>query len=506
MQCSDPIPTSLLKQCVEPLVNFLTPIINMSLESGEFPSCLKHALVRPLLKKSSLDPEIMKNFRPVSNLPVMSKIIEKVVAKRLTDHMNTNSLSEKFQSAYKACHSTETALIRVQNDILVSMDQHYGVVLVLLDLSAAFDTIDHDNLLHQLSERLGIRDRAQAWFSSYLSDRTQSVSIDGVSSPATTLKYGVPQGSVLGPLLYTIYTLRLGNILEDAGIQYHMFADDTQLYLTFNAKSQSALEMTVNKLQCCVESVKRWMYANKLKLNEEKTEVLVITSNQLASCTHLQSFQVESAQVTPAQSVRNIGVQFDASMSMTEHISKVCKTAYFHLRNIGAIRKMITQDAAEKLVHALITSRIDYGNALLYGIPKVQLNRLQRLLHIAARIVTQTPPSVSITPVLKSLHWLPIRHRIEYKIILTTFKTLNGCGPQYLKDLLQPYEPTRTLRSANQNFLSVPVMRLKTYGNRSFQSVAPTLWNALPDDLRKLKDKNLFKGLLKKHMFSLAFN
>ena len=167
----------------------------MSLESGEFPSCLKHALVRPLLKKSSLDPEIMKNFRPVSNLPVMSKIIEKVVAKRLTDHMNTNSLSEKFQSAYKACHSTETALIRVQNDILVSMDQHYGVVLVLLDLHAAFDTIDHDNLLdhHQHSERLGIRDRAHAWFASYLSDQTRSVSIVGVSSLAHTLKYRAPQ-------------------------------------------------------------------------------------------------------------------------------------------------------------------------------------------------------------------------------------------------------------------------------------------------------------------------
>ena len=134
------------------------------------------------------------------------------------------------------------------------------------------------------------------------------------------------------------------------------------------------------------------------------------------------------------------------------------------------------------------------------GIPNVQLNRLQRLLHSAARIVTQTPPSVSITPVLKSLHWLPIRLRIEYKIILTTFKTLNGSGPQYLKDLLQPYEPTRTLSSAHQNFLSVPVMRLKTYGNRSFQSVAPTLWNTLPDNLRKLTDNKLFKSLLKTHV------
>ena len=267
---------------------------------------------------------------------------------------------------------------------------------------------------------------------SYLSDRTQSISIDGVSSPATTLKY--PQGSVLGPLLYTIYTVRLGNILEDAGIQYHMFADHTELYLTFNAKSQSDLEITINKLQCYFEKIKRWMYANKLKLNEKKTEILVITSS--TSCTYLQSFQVESAQVTLAQSVRNIGVQFDASASMTEHISKVCKVAYFHLRNIGAIRKMI-QDAAEKLVHALITSRIEYSNALLhvYGIPNVQLNRLQRLLHIATCIVTQTSPSVSVTHVLKSLHWLPIRLQIEYKIILTTFKTLNGSEPHCLKDL-----------------------------------------------------------------------
>ena len=295
---------------------------------------------------------------------------------------------KKFQSAYKKYHSTETALIRVQSDILQAMDNHRGVVLVLLDLSAAFDTIDHDILFCQLSARLGIRGIALNWFDSYLRNRTQSITVNGTSSPANTLKYGVPQGLVLSPLLFTIYTLRLGDILSKSCIPYHLFADDTQLYHTFDAKDPEDLDLTIRKLQNCVEEIKDWMHQNKLKLNEEKTEVLIITSSQLASNVNISSFKVESAEICPSSSVRNINVQFDSTMSMKEHVLKVCKVAYFHLRNIGALYGTLFCDACAKLVHSLVTSRINYGNALLMGVPDRLLKRLQRILHVAARIVS----------------------------------------------------------------------------------------------------------------------
>ena len=190
---------------------------------------------------------------------------------------------------------------------------------------------------------------------------------------------------------------------------------------------------------------------------------------------------------------------------MKAHISKVCKVTYFHLRNIGAIRKLISRDACAKLIHALVTSRIDYGNALLMGVPNTQLKRLQRILHVAARIVSLTCPSDPVEPVLKSLHWLPIKSRVEYKILLVTFKALNGTGAGYLKDLLVPYNPSRSLRSSDANLLKVPSTVLKTCGDRAFYSAAPRLWNGLPKELRCMTDVTHFKKALKTHLFNTAY-
>jgi len=184
----DPIPTHLLKECSESFIPAICNIINMSLSSGSVPSCMKQAVIRPLLKKKHLDHENFKNYRPVSNLPFISKVLEKIVAKRLLKHMEINNLHEVMQSAYKQLHSTETALIRVQNDILTEIDRKRGVILVLLDLSAAFDTIDHNILFYQLQHRLGISETALQWFKSYLSSRTQSVSIENVCSKESVLQ------------------------------------------------------------------------------------------------------------------------------------------------------------------------------------------------------------------------------------------------------------------------------------------------------------------------------
>ena len=436
----------------------------------------------------------------------MSKVLEKVVAKRLLDHMELHNLHEIMQSAYKQLHSTETALVRVQNDILNHLDDKKGVILVLLDLSAAFDTIDHDTLFHQLHHRLGLSDIALQWFKSYLSGRTQSVSIENSSSKPTPLQFGVPQGSVLGPLLYTIYTLPLGDILREAGISYHLYADDTQLYLSFNIKDHSSQQECLEDMQQCVSKIKSWMTCNKLKLNDEKTEVMFMSSRHYHKSIDLNGFAVDSVIIEPATSVRNIGVIFDNIMTMKDQVTAVCKSSHFHLRNIGRIRKCITYEACEKLIHAFVTSRLDCCNATLYGLPDIQYNRLQRVLHIAARILTLIPPSRHITPILKKLHWLPKEQRVEYKIILLTFKALHDLAPHYLQELLKPYPTPRPLRSGDDNLLDIPKTRTKTYGDRAFSYAAPKLWNELPEHMRSISEIAPFKKELKSFLFSAAYD
>ena len=182
---------------------------------------------------------------------------------------------------------------------------------------------------------------------------------------------------------------------------------------------------------------------------------------------------------------------------MYQQISNTCRIAHFHLRNIGAVRKYVTREACEKLVHAFITSRLDYGNSLLYGTPDYHLARLQRIFNTAARILTLTPLSVDIIYVLHSLHWLPVKQRINYKILLLTFRALNGMAPAYLSDLLHFYSPAKNLRSAEKQLLVVPPTFMKTAGDRAFSSAAPILWNSLPFNMKEMCSLDSFKTSLK---------
>lgn len=275
-----------------------------------------------------------------------------------------------YQSGFRINHSTETALVRVVNDLKINSDNHKVSVLILLYLSAAFDTVDHAILLSRLENYIGFKGTVLQWLSSYLRGRSFSVSIGDCLSDEVSVLYGVPQGSVLGPLLYNLYMLPLGSIIRQYSISYHSYADDTQLYISVSGNHLSA----VNDLIQCINEVRHWMTKNFLQLNDDKTEILLVCPKALRQ--QISSL-LTPLSVKPSEHVKNLGVIIDSDLNFRKHISSISKTAFYHLRNITKVRSFISLSDAEKLVHAFIPSRLDYCNALLAGITKQALHRLQ---------------------------------------------------------------------------------------------------------------------------------
>ncbi|KAK3553564.1 hypothetical protein QTP70_004566 [Hemibagrus guttatus] len=267
----DPIPSAMLQTISPDLLPFITTVINGSLTSGHVPTAFKKARVIPILKKPALDPSDISNYRPVSLLSFLSKILERVVCNQLSDYLMQNNLHDPNQSGFKAAHSTETALLAVTEKLHAARSAKLSSVLILLDLSAAFDTVNHKTLLSTLRS-LGICGTAWEWFASYLDGRSYQVTWKGLTSAPRRLSTGVPQGSVLGPLLFSLYTHSLGKVISSHGFSYHCYADDTQLIFSFPPSDTTASA----RISACLADISSWMTAHQLKLNPSKTELLII--------------------------------------------------------------------------------------------------------------------------------------------------------------------------------------------------------------------------------------
>ena len=506
----DPIPTWLFKNCLAELLPIVTLITNMSLQTGIFPDGLKCAVVRPTLKKFNLDSDDLKNYRPISNLTFLSKVIEKCVHKQLTEYVTASGLFADFQSGYRKAHSCETAVLKIHNDVLLMLDQKSHVVLMLLDLSAAFDTINHDLLVNRLKKSYGLDGYIIKWIQSYLKNRSFKVVVNGKKSDSSSLNIGVPQGSILDPLLFILYTKDLEEIAMKYGFMIHLYADDSQIYFSLNHQEGGDSDCQLQKLKLCFIEIKRWMSNNYLKMNDTKTEIMEIHGYRpLAPLQSLFLLDTD-CDIEPSTSAKNLGFYFDPKLNLDSQINKVTQKCYTNLRNIGRLGSKLTMDLKIQLVHSTVLSILDNGNATYGGLTATQLNSLQKVQNAAVRFIYGLygkERRQHISPYLKELHFLPVCYRIYYKIALLTFKSLNNLAPNYISDMITPRKVSSYGSRKNDDpFLLVvpPTPRYsKTYG--AFTYTAPSVWNSLPYGIRCMSDINKFKAALKTHYFRLAF-
>ena len=499
---TDPIPTSLLRNCMDELSPMLLMIVNKSLGEASFPSQLKHGMVRPVIKDNDEDPEDFKNYRPISNTPFLSKLLEKAALSQLNDYLEKNNLHSVYQSGYKKHHSCETALLKITNDMMNSIHNNDMVALILLDLSAAFDTVDHKILINKLKKQFGISGNALTWLTSYLSNRTYCVAIRKQVGKRQFLYFGVPQGSLLGPLLFILYTNELADIAKKHGLSIHIYADDTQIYIGFKPLSDHA--DTMKRIECCLMDIKRWMQANFLKLNVNKTEVLLIGSKTNTKLHRSIKINYDGLMLQSPQEayVKTLGVKVDNNLTMAEQVQSICKACYFHLRNIGRIKRCLDTELRILLVKTFILSKLDYCNSILANISDGLIRQLQRVQNASVRFIYDVKRMQHITEYIKMAHFLPVKFRIQYKLCLIVHKITNGLCPEYLKDMIYLRQPT-------QNFTRSQHDDRKLSEKDCSNDISDKMvkyWNALPYNIRCISKTETFKKHLKTHYFDIAFN
>jgi exonuclease III len=503
----DPLPTGVLKEFLPELVPFLTDLCNASLLQGCLPTSQRHAIILPRLKKANADPTDTKNYRPISNLTFMSKVVERLVCHQLTAFLDRHSLLPSQQSAYRRHHSTETAVLKIVSDILLAADRGEVTLLGLLDMSAAFDTVDHEVLLGRLQTSFGVRGTVLTWIESFIRGRTQEVVVEGQQSTTSVVVCGVPQGSVLGPILFLLYTADVTAIVARHGLRAHSYADDTDIY--FHAEAGSCLAQLSN-VAVCIDDINQWMSSNRLKLNAEKTQFTWLGTAQQLAKLNTSRITLGSVDIQVSENVTCLGVVIDREVTFAEHIKRLAGKCFYQLRQLRTVRRTLSVDAAKTLVHAFITSRVDYCNSVLHGVSAIHLRPLQSVLNAAARLIAGKRKYDPITEIIsRDLHWLPVQQRIQYKLCVLVNKCRHRTAPSYLTELctdVSAMPGRRHLRSAAQNNMDVPRTRRTRYGPRSFSVSGPTVWNSLPMTVR---DSELtvgnFCNKLKTELFRRAY-
>lgn len=476
----------------------LTHIINFSLSSGVFPDVWRKAHVLPLPKISN--PLLPNQFRPISILPFLSKIIESVVHKQIIEYLNKSNLFNQFQSGFRAGHSTTTALLKVTEDMRAGMEKSQVTVLVLVDFSNAFNAVDHDLLLAVL-EHLNFSTFSLHWFSSYLKGRRQAIRTAQSFSDWCELDAGVPQGGILSPLLFSLFINMLSSYLH---CSYHFYADDLQLYKHSMAEK---VDETIESLNVDLLELQSWSKLFGIQVNPDKCQAIIVGSSR-------QLCKIDFAELTPlrynnsvipfSHTVKDLGLLIDSNLTWSSQINEVSRKFYASLHSVIRFKNFLPLSTKISLVNTLLLPIIDYADICYLDISEEYLNKLDRLLNTCIRFIFGLRKYDHISQYRAKLKWLRIRERRNSRILCLLYSVLNDPNsPSYLKSSFNYVADThdRNLRSTYSLHLAMP-RHTTSFLEKSFGVVAVHLWNELPSKVKRAPSKEVFKKLVRLHYFS----
>ena len=478
---SDCVSRKMILPILDEILPIICHILNYSISCGVFPSAWKDAQITPLPTKAN--PSSFSEYRPISILPFLSKILERLVHNQLSSFLNTNNLLNPLQSGFRPGHSTVTALVKITDDIRLSMENGNLTVLTLLDFSNAFNTVDFDILLAVLGS-LNISPSVIDWFRNYLCGRRQRICIEDTISSWCNTTVGVPQGGVLSPLLFAIFINSISNGLRSS---YHLYADDLQIY------SHASLEKLPEAIRTTNEDlaqIHEWSIAHGLKVNPTKTQIIVIGSPRMISkidWSRIPQVLFDGVTVPFSGSVKNLGIYIDKNFSWGEQLREVSRKMFASAGSLRRLRNFLPTATKIALAQSLLLPILDYADASYLDLTEAQLDKLERLQNFCIRFIFGLRKYDHVSEFRIKLKWLPIRFRRNFHILTILYSILfNPKTPLYLKKRFKFLHDTHTrfLRSSENLRLEMP-MHSTVFYDKSFTVQASRLWNALPVAVRR---------------------
>lgn len=492
---TDNISAKMLKLAGAAIAQPLCRLVNCSIDLKSFPCVWKTARVRPLHKGD--DASEMDNYRPISVLPVLAKVIEKHVHASLYNYLCTNNLLYKYQSGFRRNHSTETAIIKLVDQLLFNADKNMVTSAVFIDYRKAFDTVSHNVLLRKL-EAYDLSADAVSWFASYLQERQQYVCIGGYSSPMLPLVAGVPQGSVLGPLLFLVFINDLP--LESKEVTTDIYADDTTITAAADWSKSSELVSTMN---FAMESITNWTSENRLSINQSKTKSVLFASKRIRSKMppNNQDLNItlpgSDTPITQVKSQKLLGVTLDQDLTFDDHVESLGKKLSKRIGLLKRIKNCLPYEERVSFYTATIKPALMYGSSVWTLCSKSNIDLIFKLQKRAARVILNVDNCARTVPLFNRLKWLPFYEEAKINRHCILFKRVYGNLPEYMDDILIRNSDIhkRSTRYNEINFIC-PKYKLETEAGRSFTVTSIKEWNSLPIDVRKLSTVKSFKSFL----------